>query len=143
MHTGKSNLKVGGPGNPNWRKGVSGNPKGKPKGATSIPQMLREIGNRPVDDVLLAKLHAKYGPAHNPKTLHEAMLMAAAKDAAQGDMAARTFIAERTEGKVSDHLTMEDVTPTKIIFEEVLVGGKVVENSIKRIITRPTNDSTN
>jgi len=137
MHTGKQNLRRG---NPNWRKGVSGNPKGSVKGARTIPQMLREIGDRPVDDVLLAKLHAKYGPAHNPKTLHEAMLLAAAKDAAQGDMAARTFIAERTEGKVTDRIEMNDVTPTKIIFEEALVGGKVVENSIKRIITRPNDN---
>ncbi len=138
MHTEKqnANLKPGGRGNPNWAKGKSGNPKGRAKGIKAIAESLREIGNRPVDDVLLAKLHAKYGPAHNPKTLNEAMLMAAAKDAAQGDMAARTFIAERTEGKVTDRLEMNDVTPTKIIFEEVLVNGKVVSNSIKRVIHR-------
>jgi len=137
MQSGKQNLLRG---NPTWGKGKSGNPKGRPKGIKTIPEMLREIGDRPVDDVLLAKLHAKYGPAHNPKTLHEAMLMAAAKDAAQGDEHARTFIAERTEGKVSDHLTMEDITPTKIVFEEVLVGGQVVANTIKRTITRPNDN---
>lgn len=137
MQSGKQNLLRG---NPAWSKGKSGNPKGRPKGIKTIPQMLREIGDRPVDDVLLAKLHAKYGPAHNPKTLHEAMLMAAAKDAAQGDEHARTFIAERTEGKVTDRLDVSDVTPTKIVFEEVLVGGQVVSNTIKRTITR-SNDN--
>lgn len=125
---------------PRWKKGQSGNPKGRPKGIKTIPEMLREIGDRPVDDVLLAKLHAKYGPAHNPKTLHEAMLMAAAKDAAQGDEHARAFIAERTEGKVTDRLDVTDVTPTKIVFEEVLVDGKVVENRIRRTITRPNGN---
>ena len=137
MHPGNSNLKPGGAGNPNWRKGQSANPKGRPKGIKTIPEMLREIGDRPVDDVLLAKLHAKYGPAHNPKTLHEAMLLAARKDAAQGDENARTFIAERTEGKVTDRLEVEDTTPSKVVFEEVLVGGKVVANTIHRTITRP------
>jgi hypothetical protein len=127
---------------PRFVKGVSGNPKGRPKGIKTIPEMLREIGDRPVDDVLLAKLHAKYGPAHNPKTLHEAMLMAAAKDAAQGDEHARQFIAERTEGKTTDRIEMMDLTPTKIIFEEVLVGGKVVANSVRRTITRPNADAS-
>jgi len=141
MHTEKqnANLRHGG-GNPNWRKGVSGNPKGKPKGVKTIPQMLREIGDRPVTDVMLAKLHAKYGPEHSPKTMWEAMLWAAAADAAEGDMAARTFIAERCEGKVTDKLDINDTTPTKIVFEEVLVGGQVVANTIKRTITR-TNDN--
>jgi len=139
MQSGKQNLLRG---NPNWRKGVSGNPKGSVKGARTIPQMLREIGDRPVDDVLLAKLHAKYGPAHNPKTLHEAMLLAARKDAAEGNENARTFIAERTEGKVTDRLDINDTTPTKIVFEEVLVDGQVVANTIKRTITRP-NDNPN
>ena len=121
---------------PRWVKGQSGNPHGRPKGIKTIPDMLREIGNRPVDDVLLAKLHAKYGPAHNPKTLHEAMLMAARVDAAQGDEHARVFIAERTEGKVIDRLDVSDVTPTKIEFVEVRLDGKVAQTSIKRTITR-------
>lgn len=143
MHTEKqtANLRRGG-GNPSWQKGKSGNPKGRPKNVKTIADSLREIGDRPVDDVLLATLHSLYGPAHNPKTLHEAMLMAAVKDAAKGDMAARTFIAERTEGKVTDRLDINDVTPTKIVFEEVLVDGQVVSNVIKRTITRPNASPT-
>lgn len=132
MQSGKQNLLRG---NPNWRKGVSGNPKGSVKGARTIPQMLREIGDRPVDDVLLAKLHAKYGPAHNPKTLHEAMLMAAAKDAAQGDEHARTFIAERTEGKVTDKVEFNDTTPREVIFKEVRLGDVSVKEPVAVVRT--------
>jgi hypothetical protein len=102
--------------------------------------MLREIGARPVTDVMLAKLHAKYGPDHSPKTMWEAMLLAAAADAAEGDMAARTFIAERCEGKVSDRLDVNDITPSKIVFEEVRVDGKVAQTAIKRTITRPNDN---
>jgi hypothetical protein len=105
-----------------FKKGQSGNPKGRPKGIKTIPEMLREIGDRPVDDVLLAKLHSLYGPAHNPKTLHEAMLMAATKDAAKGDKDAREFIANRTEGKVTDKLILDDQTPREVIFKEERLG---------------------
>ncbi len=132
MHTGKQNLRRG---NPNWRKGVSGNPKGSVKGVRTIPQMLREIGDRPVDDVLLAKLHSLYGPAHNPKTLHEAMLMAAVKDAAKGDKDARQFIAERTEGKVTDKVEFNDTTPREVIFKEVRLGDLSVKEPVAVVRT--------
>ena len=115
-----------------FKKGVSGNPKGRPKGIKTIPEMLREIGDRPVDDVLLAKLHAKYGPAHNPKTLHEAMLMAARKDAATGDEHARTFIAERTEGKVKEHVEFseEAISPDSV---SMLTTAKLLETAYRMV----------
>lgn len=83
-----------------WQKGVSGNPNGRPRKEMAIAGMLREIGDRPVDPYTLATLHRKYGPDHSPKTMREALLMAAYKDAAAGDDRAREFIADRTEGRV-------------------------------------------
>ena len=126
-----------------WKKGVSGNPHGRPKTAKCIPDILREIGDRPVDSWLLAKLHAQYGPTHNPKTMREAMLMAAVVDAVQGDQMARSFVAERTEGKVTDRIEVEDVNVTQdnvvsvqtnklLAFAEILAG----KAGGKRIITR-------
>lgn len=76
----------------------------------------------------------------NPKNNREAMLMVAYAQSQEGDSIARQFVAERTEGKVTDRLDVSDVTPTKIVFEEVLVEGKVVSNSIKRTITRPNDN---
>lgn len=127
---------------PRWKKGESGNPKGRPKNVAMIPDVLRAIGNEPVPPVLLAQLQADWGPDFHPANMREAALRVTYAQYAKGDPAARQFVAERTEGKVSDHLTMEDVTPTKIVFEEVLVGGQVVANTIKRTITRP-NDNPN
>lgn len=140
MQSGKQNLLRG---NPTWGKGKSGNPHGRPKGVKTIPEMLREIGDRPVDDVLLAKLHAKYGPDHSPKTLHEAMLMAAAKDAAQGDEHAREFIANRTEGKITDKLILDDQTPREIIFKEERLGDYTMKTpvAIVRTIIRSKPDA--
>lgn len=128
-------------GNNGWKKGQSGNPKGRAPTAKCIPDILREIGDRPVTDWLLAQLHSKYGPAHNPKTMREAMLMAAAADAAQGDKDARTFIAERTEGKITDRLITEDVTPREVVFREIRVGEVVSREPVgvvRTILRKPT-----
>ena len=85
-----------------FKKGQSGNPNGRPKVGLAIAEILREIGGRPVTEWALASLRRKYGPNHEPKTMREAMLMAAYADAAAGDAHARDFIAERTEGKVAN-----------------------------------------
>lgn len=124
-----------------FQKGNRASP-GRPKNALLIPDVLRAIGNEPVPPVLLAQLQASWGPDFKPANMRDAALRVTYAQYAKGDPAAREFVANRTEGKVSDHLTMEDVTPTKIVFEEVLVGGQVVANTIKRTITRP-NDNPN
>lgn len=116
-------------GNPNWQRGVSGNPKGRPKNVKLIPDILREIGDYPVNETLLNILEKKYGPEHKPKNMREAMLMAAYFDAANGNKDAREFIAERTEGRISDNVNLYTNPPGKVIFEEVLVGEKILTNA--------------
>lgn len=124
-------------GNPAWRKGVSGNPHGRPKKELCIPDILRAIGDEPVPAFLLAKVQADWGPDFKPKNMKDAGMRVTYAQFVKGDKDAREFIANRTEGKVADFVRTEDVTPTKIVFEEVLVDGQVVANTIKRTITRP------
>ena len=83
------------------------NSHGRPPTVKCIPDILRSIGDRVVDPFLLTQLHGQYGPNHNPKTMREAMLMAASVDAAKGDAVARAFVAERTEGKVTDQIKLD------------------------------------
>lgn len=106
-----------------WKKGQSGNPNGRPKGTKMIPELLREIGDRPVSEWLLNDLHKKYGPDHNPKSMKEAVLMAAMIDAARGDEHARSFMAERTEGKVVQaqvNVNQNTDDPTKMPLSDLI-----------------------
>ena len=139
MHTKKQTNT----GRTHFQPGVSGNPKGRPKGTKMIPELLRTLQDGPVDEWLLSKLHAQYGPNHNPTTLREAMLLAAIKDASQGDTMARTFIAERTEGKITDRIEFDDVNVTSdsvistqtsklLAFAEKLAGSVVRKRTIPR-----------
>lgn len=122
-----------------FQKGNHASP-GRPKNALLIPDVLRAIGNEPVPPVLLAQLQASWGPDFRPANMREAALRVTYAQYAKGDPAARQFVAERTEGKVVEKMQVEDTTPTKIVFEEVLVGGQVVANTIKRTITRPNDN---
>jgi hypothetical protein len=139
----RANLKPGGRGNPNWKRGAGGggNPAGRKKNVAMIPDVLRAIGNEPVPPVLLAQLQAAWGPEFKPANMRDAALRVTYAQYAKGDPAARQFVAERTEGKVTDRLEVEDTTPSKVVFEEVLVGGKVIATAVKRTITRPIPDA--
>lgn len=79
--------------------------RGRPPTAKCIPEILRRIGNEPLSRIMLARLRAKWGPGFAPKNNHEAVLMVAMAQAQEGDAMARSFIADRTEGKIDSDAT--------------------------------------
>jgi hypothetical protein len=87
-----------------------------------IPDLLRAIGEEKVPAIVLAKVQATWGPDFKPVNMRDALLRSTYADAINGDSIARQFVAERTEGKVSDKLIVDDITPREVIFKEVRVG---------------------
>ena len=93
-----------------WKKGQSGNPKGRPKLTRMAPEILRAIG-------------AEIGP--DRKTKREAMLRALYDLALTGDMDAMKLILERTEGKVTDKMELSGGASLTIVEELVAVAPNV------------------
>ena len=84
-----------------FKKGVSGNPKGRPKKGSAIADILNEIGVAPDD---------KTGIENRRVMLTKVYMMAK-----NGDMAAVHFIADRTEGKAVERVIQEIVEDELVI----------------------------
>jgi len=77
-----------------FKKGQSGNPKGRPKGVQSIPDLLRKIGSEEGSVDGLSKL--------------EVVLRKVFGFAVDGRAWAVQFIADRTEGKAIERSVVSD-----------------------------------
>jgi hypothetical protein len=76
-----------------FKKGQSGNPKGRPPKEFCIPDILRDQGNLITDK-------------RTKKTFYEKMCLIAWEQASKGDHQARTWISDRLEGKPAQSLNM-------------------------------------
>lgn len=81
------------------------NPYGRPPTTKCIPDILRRIGDDPIPEVFLDQLKfinpkIRIEPKNN--NMRFGMLLRTYYDAIRGDKDARNFIAERTEGKVTE-----------------------------------------
>ena len=84
-----------------FKKGISGNPSGRPKSAVCIPDLLREIGSQIDEPTGLTKL--------------EAVLIQVWEMALTGNLKAIEWIADRTEGKVLQPVNLNESRPLEII----------------------------
>lgn len=94
--------------NNGWKKGQSGNPHGRPRREICIPDILRRIGDEP-------------SSTNSKITKLEALMRRIFCKADQGEPWACQFIADRTEGRVTEHLEILDTTPHKVVFTEIKV----------------------
>ena len=77
-----------------WTKGQSGNPKGRPKKEVCITELIRTFGKTFYNE-------------EERITYYKQMTKKLWEKAAEGDMAAINFIAERTEGKAKQQIDIE------------------------------------
>lgn len=112
-------------GNPNWQKGVSGNPKGRPPNKKLIPDILREIGDQPAPPDIIDKLQERL-PSVNFQGINnlQALMYRIYFDAEDGDNHARELIAERTEGKVSQSIDIGGQIDPAAVFKFQIVTSK-------------------
>jgi len=81
-------------GNPNWKKGKSGNPNGRPKKGLAIAERIREA----LTDEDWLEIIAK-----------------ATEQAKAGDKAARDFLLDRTEGKPHQSVDITEHAPDEVV----------------------------
>jgi hypothetical protein len=82
-----------GPGNPNWKPGISGNPNGRPRKSECVTSLLRELlENDPVEVIKMWNEGEVTGAMQTAKALFAKM--------SKGDMTAIREALDRVEGKV-------------------------------------------
>ena len=80
-------------GNPAWEKGTSGNPHGRPKNESSIANILRKFADEKSD----------FDP-DGKQTRLERICLKALTSAEGGDPHARSWVADRMEGRAIDRI---------------------------------------
>ena len=94
-HKGTLNLKP-------FKKGKSGNPKGRPKKEVCIPDILHKLLSKPCTQ-------------DKKKTNLEKICLVAIEQATSGDKDARNWVADRTEGKAVERVLKQEVKDEIVI----------------------------
>lgn len=102
--------------NGQFAKGHSGNPKGRPKGSMSIPDMLKRIGEEDIPADLRERVEKIFNEAELGQiTMLEAVMRTTMMYAIQGKSWAVQFIADRLEGKPRQTIELEQHEPIQLI----------------------------
>lgn len=106
--------------NKTGKGGFSDNPfninkKGRPRGTSSIPDMLRRIGDEPVPNDLAKALKEKFNADLSHLTMQEAVMRSVFAYAVSGKAWAVQFIADRMEGKPVMKMQVESHEPIQLL----------------------------
>lgn len=102
--------------NGQFKKGMSGNPSGRPKGSMSIPDMLKRIGEEEVPNELQDRVQRLFGEAEIGKiSMLEAVMRTTMMYAIQGKSWAVQFLADRLEGRPRQTIELESHEPVQLI----------------------------
>lgn len=82
-----------------WKKGQSGNPKGRPKSGFALNEYITNLANVELED---------------KKTMLEAVVGKVYEEALDGNMTAINFLADRVLGKPSQSIGIKDVSDEPI-----------------------------
>lgn len=82
-----------------WKKGQSGNPKGRPKSGFALNEYITDLANVELED---------------KKTMLEAVVAKVYEEALDGNMTAINFLADRVLGKPSQSIGIKDVSDEPI-----------------------------
>ena len=82
-----------------WKKGQSGNPKGRPKSGFALNEYITDLANVELED---------------KKTMLEAVVGKVYEEALKGNMTAISFLADRVLGKPSQSIAVKDATDEPI-----------------------------
>jgi len=97
-----------------WKKGQSGNPKGRPKKAFSITSLAKEMLDEQADYI---SPHA----LPQDKTWRQMIVRAWLKKCAEGDISAIRELNERLEGRASQIISGANGEPIilKVVYEKI------------------------
>ena len=83
-----------------FKKGISGNPKGRPPKEFALNDHIREIANQPM--------------GKTKKTMLESVVNTVYQEALSGNMTAVNFLADRILGKASQSIGIKDISEEPI-----------------------------
>ena len=105
-----------------WKPGQSGNPSGRPKGLVSLTTRLRSILATPIEGK--SKVKGK-----KAQTYGDEMMALAVQSARRGDYRFFQHIYERIDGKIPDHVVIEEVQ--QLVAQE---SEKLTEHLVKIVV---------
>lgn len=109
-----------------WKKGQSGNPKGRPKGRV-MTATLKELVENKVD----LMLHPITGEKNVRLTMREIIILQLIKKSIKGDMEAIKTVLERIDGKVPLPMDHSGVTiQLATVLEYIKDPSKLIENMV-------------